>query len=206
MDTIRPTAFFRWLQTLLAACLLVMSVTARAAPVHLSYSGVATSYLFQESLLTPFIAPGTPMNLSLTYNETYSDGTYDFSDNLGPVSGTMSVGALNYVLNGYHASSYAFNLATNEVDWVGTQFTGSGPAPTGAELFGLFLYVTPALTLQSDPLLGFGWSGPFGTNYGYVAFTGEAHFTPINPVPEPVTLVLLGTGLVGFGVMRHRRR
>ncbi len=150
------------------------------------------------------------MTLSLTFNETYSDRTYSFTDNLGPVSGTMSVGAGNYVFSNYLPFTYSIDSTTGDVLWVGTRFTGSGPAPSGADLFSLFLVITPDMTLFNDPRLGFGWttqydSGISVTNYGYVDFTGEGTISRASRVPEPASIALLGLGLLGLVASRRRR-
>ena len=96
----------------------------------------------------------------------------------------------------------AFNFVTGSVQVTGPftftgEFTGNTLPPSGGfvsfpDIHGSGL-ATTTLGLD-DSFLGLRWSA-LSTEYVFVA-----------PVPEPATLVLLGTGLVAAGVWETRRR
>lgn len=197
-----PTPNLRSLATALtlgAAC-----AAATAAPVQLTYTGSVSSYLYDDGTLSTFTPVGTAMSLSLTFNDTFSDGTYDFSDNLGPVSGTMQVGAHSYTFNDFIPFSYSFNPGDNSVNWVYPQFLGSGDEPAGGDLFGLFVQLTPALTVLNSINLGFGFTSGLATNYRYIQFSGSGVITPVGTVPVPATLPLVATALLALALNRRR--
>jgi len=185
--------------TLGAAC-----AAATAAPVQLTYSGSVSGHQYDDGTLSAFSPVGTAMSLSLTFNDTFSDGTYDFSDNLGPVSGTMQVGALSYTFNDFTPFSYNYNPGDNSVNWVYPQFLGAGDEPAGGDLFGLFVQLTPALTVMNPISLGFGFTNGLVTSYRYVQFTGSGVVTPVGTVPVPATLPLVAAALLALALNRRR--
>ncbi len=192
-----------------AGCVVVASFAAPAAPVTLNLHGAVTGYDYID--LSAGLPVGAVVDLSLTFNETFSDSTYSFADPLVPVSGTMSVGSMNYTFTDANPFSYSYNFTTGEVNWVLPQFTGTGPtAPGGGDFFGLFARFTPALTV-SDLKLGYGFTTVYPevtiTNYGYANISADRYsITPAGQVPEPATLSLLAAGLVIAGVTRRRRK
>jgi hypothetical protein len=193
-----------------AAAVALASAAAPAAPVTLTLQGTVTGYDYID-LSTVGIANGSSVSLSLTFNETWSDGSYSFGDSLGPVSGSMTVGSHSFSFTGGDPFSYSYNLPTGDVNWVQPHFTGTGPVLGGGDFFGLFAQFTPALTLLSDLRLGYGFTTNFPdgfsiTNYGYAVITADSYtITPggTNPVPVPATLSLVMLGLLAAGYTRR---
>lgn len=198
-----PTAplLLRMTRHLVPLCLAACSMLAQAAPVTLNYSGTVGSYQFGSSLSSA-IPLGSAVSLSLSFNDTFSDGSYTFSDDLGPVSGSLSVGGLNYLFDGYAPWSYSQSTNPYQLVTVTPKFTGTGPSAAGGDLFALFLSFTPSLTLAADPYLGFSFTNGSFTSYEYAIFNGQGRVTP-NGVPLPGTLLMLATGLIGLALARR---
>ncbi len=193
-----------------AAAVALASATAPAAPVTLTLQGTVTGYDYID-LSTVGIANGSSVSLSLTFNETWSDSSYSFGDSLGPVSGSMTVGAHSFSFTGADPFSYSYDLGTGDVNWVQPKFTGTGPVLGGGDFFGVFAQFSPALTLLSDLRLGYGFTTnyPDGftvTNYGYARITADSYtVTPggPHPVPVPATLSLVMLALLAARVTRR---
>lgn len=199
--TVRPAA-------LAILALAGATATATAAPVTLSLSSTVVGYEFID--LGAFLPVGAPVTLSLTFNETFSDGTYDFSDALGPVTGSMTVGSNSFTFDGVTPFSYQGGFAAFPLDWVMPQFTGTGPTLGGGELYGLFAQITPGLTLDGELRLGYGFPTTFPdgftiTNFGYARIAaGQYSITPAHAVPAPSTALLALLALAAAGALRHR--
>lgn len=182
------------LVTLAAAC-----TSAAAAPVTLNYSGSVSGYFNGD--LSGFAPTGTVVSLSLTFNDTFSDGSYSFLDDSGPVNGVLSLGGLTYTFDDYAAWGYYTDNA-NALLSVGLQVLGAGPAPAGAELFGLFVNFSLSLAVTEVMRLGF-VVGP-GVNFSYVEISGSGQATPVSAVPLPSTLALLGAAFLAWPLVRRR--
>lgn len=192
-----------------AALLALASAAAPAAPVTLQLNGQITSYQFIDLGAAAGLTVGTAVNLTLSFNETWSDGTYDFSDPLGPVSGSAQVGAYNFAFTG--ADPFSYSGFPNAVVKVQPKFTGTGPTLGGGDFFGLFAVFTPALALE-QLALGYGFTTvyPDGlsiTNYGYAMISLDDYtVTPGGPnrLPAPATLPLVMLALWAGMVARRR--
>lgn len=201
LKTVRPAA-------LAILALAGATATATAAPVTLSLSSTVVGYEFID--LAAFLPVGAPVTLSLTFNETFSDGTYDFSDALGPVSGSMTVGSASFTFNGFDAYSYKGGFAGFPLDWVMPRFTGTGPTLGGGELYGLFAQITPGLTLDGELRLGYGFTTTFPdgfsiTNFGYARIApGQYSIAPAHAVPAPSTVLLTLLALAAAGGLQRR--
>ncbi len=199
------------LRRLAAVAAMAFAATAHSAPVTLTLHGTITGYDFIDLGAAAGLTVGTSVDLSLSFNETWSDGTYSFLDPLGPVSGSATVGAHTFSFTGGHPFSYRSNGVTGEVIDVQPQFTGTGPTLGGGDFFGLFAVITPSLTLNSLRL-GYGFTTNFPeelsvTNYGYAQISLDNYrITPNGPneLPVPATLSLVMLGLLAAGVVRRR--
>lgn len=193
-----------------ATALALCSAAAAATPVTLNLQGTINGYTFID--LGPYgLSNGTSVSLSLTFNETFSDGTYDFSDPIGPVSGTMTVGSFSYSFDDAQPFTYSYNVPTGNVNWVQHQFLGTGPDLGGGEFYGLFAAFTPALTLQFPLQLGYGFTTAYPdgltvTSYGYAQITADSYsITPaVGTVPVPATLPLVACALLAAGWVGRR--
>lgn len=178
----------------------------QAAPVQFDYSGTVTGHVASGSnLIAGYLPLGTAMTLSVRFTETFSDGTYSFADDLGPVSGQLQIGTDTWVLDGEQDAPYATDVNTGAIAWVGLHFTGSGPAAPGSDgFFGLFVYLTPALTLAYPVQMGFDYApGPNGW-YQYATFSGSGSVAPVGTVPVPATPALVATALLALALTRRR--
>jgi hypothetical protein len=185
--------------------------TASADPVTLNPQGRVGGYQFVD--LGPYgLTKGSAVNLRLTFNETWSDGTCSFADPIGPVSGTMTVGALSFTLNHGDPYSHSSNVLDGSVSRVQPFFQGTGPPLGSGEFFGLHAQFPPGLTPLSDLLLGCGFTTAYPdgisvTNYGYARIVADGYsVTPAGgkPVPVPATLPMAMLGPLAAGLARRR--
>lgn len=191
------------------AILALATAAAAAAPVTLRLNGHITGYNFIDLGTAAGLTVGTNVDLTLHFNETWSDGSYDFSDPLGPVSGSAQVGANTFNFTG--ADPFSYVGFPNAVTKVQPKFTGTGPTLGGGDFFGLFALFTSSLALE-DLQLGYGFTTvyPDGltiTNYGYALISLDDYsVTPGGPnrLPAPATLPLVMLALMALGLVRRR--
>jgi hypothetical protein len=176
---------------------------AIAVPVAVNFSGTVNNYGGDGGgPLASLVPLGTSVSFSLSFNETFSDGTYSFSDNLGPVTGSLLIGGLSYALDGYQTGGYGTDFSG--LVYVNPQFTGTGPGIGGADFTGLFVPITPDLTFYGNPYFQFTTHLGTVTAPYYAYVVGEGSIDQIGDVPEPGTLALAFLGLLGVFAVRVR--
>jgi hypothetical protein len=111
----------------------------------------------------------------------------------GPIAGTI----------GSAFADYAFP---------GNSATASSTDTVGSGLFSEFIGGTNAVDINVVGNIGsYAGTAGTGTNFGGSAVVGalvtvEYDYTTVSSTPEPTTMLLFGSALVGLGVMRKRKK
>jgi hypothetical protein len=190
--------------SILCAVLLAGPATAQAAPVTARFNGTVTGY--EYGFLDPAGVAfdednpvGTSVSWTLNFNDDFLGLPY--TDVFGPrvATGTLDVGSRRYALDGMSFFSLMTDVDGSTVLQYRPQVEGTGPTTSdGADFFALFFSFGRDLGLVGSPLVGFGYSSPFATIYGYLVTEGSYSVAPTGTVPAPGSL---GLALAALGLV-----
>jgi PEP-CTERM motif len=197
----------------LAVIACSLSLPALAVPVRAQFSGAVTDYTAFFSNVASEFPLGSAASFDVTFDDANLGPSAPSQYDLAPVSGTVRLGGLEWLLDAGRIWSYTYqNQPGFPVDHYGLQLTGSGPSiNSNGSLFGLFLRIAPNLDPAAiDPFMigfRFPFAGGGGESYGYAKVTGTSNITRGGvSVPEPSTLLLITLGFVLLGFNSRNAR
>ncbi len=188
----------------LGAVLLAGASTAPAAPVTARFNGAVIGYQF--GFLDPAGVAfdednpvGTSVSWTLDFNDDFLGQPY--ASVLAPrvATGTLDVGSRQYVLDGMSCPTLRVDLDGSTVLQYFAQVEGTGPTTSdGAGFLSLYFSFGRDLGLVGEPLVGFSYSVPLGTWYGFLVTEGTYSVGPTASVPAPGSL---GLALAALGLV-----
>jgi hypothetical protein len=148
-------------------------------------------------------------NVSNDLGDVYQSGTYNMEGYvfayLGPAQGSGRIDFLNkdgsYFTTGYSAGSNFYVEAYDEFD---NLLDAASGAPNNDAFGGSSLDYLTVSSASND--IAYVMIHDTGNYWLTDNMSGDASGVPDDEIPEPATLLLLGAGLIGGGILRRKVR
>lgn len=203
---------------------LLMPFSAQATPI-IGASGVSTNMgqygsmpigrVIDQSGLSQTYTSGVTDFDTFTASATHvgvSNGTYSWFSALNVTTGTVTfdlgatIGIDAFALWNLHKfnsnSVKDFQLFDDSSTLLGSFTALKGPGPDGNTIPAQVFNFAPVLTQHVIMQINSNYGGSL-TGFGEAAFRSA---TVASPVPEPATMLLMGTGLIGIVAVRRKKK